>query len=83
MGGTSMNGASGGAGSARVRHACEGVIGMGGCWWLRAGVGTLLGPGTAGALTCEGWGCCFWCPCLVKLACVVGGWGVGCCLRTA
>lgn len=20
------------------------------CWWLRAGVGTLLGPGTAGAL---------------------------------
>lgn len=44
MGGTSMNGASGGAGSARVRHACEGVVGMGGvggcglvlahCWVL-------------------------------------------------
>lgn len=44
MGGTSMNGASGGAGSARVRHACAGVVGMGGvggcelvlahCWVL-------------------------------------------------
>ena len=53
------------------------------CWWLRAGVGTLLGPGTAGTLICEGWGCCFWSPYLVKLALWVGGWGVGCCLRTA
>ena len=44
MGGTSMNGASGGAGSARVRHAFAGVVGMGGvggcelvlahCWVL-------------------------------------------------
>ena len=44
MGGTSMNGASGGAGSARVRHAFVGVVGMGGvggcelvlahCWVL-------------------------------------------------
>jgi len=82
MGGTSTNGASGGAGSARVRHACEGVVGMGGvggcglvlahCWVLEQQVPWPWG-----------WGCCFWCPCLVKLACVVGGWGVGCCLRTA
>lgn len=44
MGGTSTNGASGGAGSARVRHAFAGVVGMGGvggcelvlahCWVL-------------------------------------------------
>ena len=44
MGGTSMNGASGGAGSARVRRAFAGVVGMGGvggcelvlahCWVL-------------------------------------------------
>ena len=44
MGGTSTNGASGGAGSARVRHAFVGVVGMGGvggcelvlahCWVL-------------------------------------------------
>ena len=33
------------------------------CWWLRAGVGTLLGPGTAGALHLVGvWGVLFLSP---------------------
>ena len=82
MGGTSMNGASGGAGSARVRHAFAGVVGMGGvggcelvlahCWVLEQQ-----------APWPWGWGCCFWSPYLVKPAWWVGGWGVGCCLRTA
>ena len=32
-------------------------------WWLRAGVGTLLGPGTAGALHLRVWGVLFLLPC--------------------
>ena len=45
------------------------------CWWLRAGVGTLLGPGTAGTLAL-GLGLLF----LVSVPCEAGleGWWMRC-----